>query len=62
MLVILQKLHLKAIKKNKNLEYQMKKGGKLNNKISENFILNQHSVAEFLTDIFDLMKNSKFKL
>ena len=51
-----------AIKKNKNLEYQMKKGGKLNKKISENFILNQHSVAEFLTDIFDLMKNSEFKL
>ena len=52
----------KAIKKNKNLEYQMKKGGKLNSKISENFMLNQHSVAEFLTDIFDLMKNSEFKL
>ena len=52
----------KAIKKNKNLEYQMKKGGKLNTKISENFLLNQHSVAEFLTDIFDLMKNSQFKL
>ena len=51
-----------AIKKNKNLEYQMKKGGKLNAKISENFLLNQHSVAEFLTDIFDLMKNSQFKL
>ena len=52
----------KAIKKNKSLEYQMKKGGKLNSKISENFLLNQHSVAEFLTDIFDLMKNSEFKL
>ena len=52
----------KAIKKNKNLEYQMTKGGKLNKKISENFLLNQHSVAEFLTDIFDLMKNSEFKL
>ena len=51
-----------CIKKNKNLEYQMKKGGKLNTKISENFLLNQHSVAEFLTDIYDLMKNSKFKL
>ena len=52
----------KAIKKNKSLEYQMKKGGKLNNQISQNFLLNQHSVAEFLTDIYDLMKNSKFKL
>ena len=51
-----------CIKKNKNLEYQMTKGGKLNKKISENFLLNQHSVAEFLTDMFDLMKNSQFKL
>ena len=51
-----------CIKKNKNLEYQMTKGGKLNKKISENFLLNQHSVAEFLTDMFDLMKNSEFKL
>ena len=51
-----------CIKKNKNLEYQMTKGGKLNKKISENFLLNQHSVAEFLTDIFDLMKNSEFKI
>ena len=51
-----------CIKKNKNLEFQMTKGGKLNKKISENFLLNQHSVAEFLTDIFDLMKNSEFKL
>ena len=51
-----------CIKKNKNLEYQMKKGGKLNKKISENFLINQHSVAEFLTDIFDLIKNSEFKV
>ena len=52
----------KAIKKNKNLEYQMKKGGPLNKQISDNFLRNQHSVAEFLTDIFDLMKNSDFKV
>ena len=51
-----------CIKKNKNLEYQMKKGGKLNKQISDNFLLNQHSVAEFLTEILDYMKNSKFKL
>ena len=51
-----------CIKKNKNLEYQMKKGGKLNKKISDNFLLNQNYVAEFLTDIFDLMKNSNFKI
>ncbi len=51
-----------CIKKNKNLEFNMKKGGKLNKRISENFLLNQNSVAEFLTEIFDYMKNSKFKL
>ena len=51
-----------CIKKNKNLEYQMKKGGKLNKHIQENFILNQNAVAEFLTDFFDYMKNSNFKM
>ena len=51
-----------CIKKNKNLEYQMKKGGKLNKSIQENFILNQNAVSEFLTDFFDYMKNSNFKL
>ena len=51
-----------CIKKNKNLEYQMKKGGKLNKSISDNFLINQHSVSEFLTDFFDLMKNSEFKI
>ena len=50
------------IKKNKFLEYQMKSKGKLNKKINENFMLNQDYVAEFLTDIFDYMKNSNFKL
>ncbi len=51
-----------CIKKNKNLEYQMKKGGSLNKRVSDNFLLNQHSVAEFLTDFFDLIKNSNFKV
>ncbi len=51
-----------CIKKNKNLEYQMVPKGKLNKKISENFLLNQNYVAEFLTDIFDYMKNSNFKI
>ena len=51
-----------CIKKNKNLEYQMKKGGKLNKYIQENFVLNQNAVAEFLTDFFDYMKNSNFKM
>ena len=51
-----------CIKKNKNLEYQMKGKGKLNKKLAENFMLNQNYVAEFLTDIFDLIKNSDFKI
>ena len=50
------------VKKNKNLEYQMKYKGKLNKRINENFVLNQNYVAEFLTDIFDYMKNSNFKI
>lgn len=51
-----------CIAKTKNLEYVMTPSGRMNNKISENFLLNQNYVAEFLTDMFDLMKNSNFKL
>jgi len=51
-----------CIKKNKDLEYQMKPKGRLNKKVSENFLINQNAVAEFLTDIFDYMKNSNFKI
>ena len=51
-----------CIKKNKNLEYQMNDTGKLNKEIANNFMLNQNYVAEFLTDIFDYMKNSSFKI
>ena len=51
-----------CIQKNKNLEYSMKSRGKLNKKIDENFLINQEYVAEFLTDVFDLMKNSNFKI
>tara|TARA_Y100000816_G_C26026206_1_gene537046 strand:- start:7 stop:1026 length:1020 start_codon:yes stop_codon:yes gene_type:complete len=51
-----------CIRKNKNLEYQMKNKGKLNKRISENFMLNQNRVAEFLTDFFDYIKNSNFKI
>ena len=36
--------------------------GKLNKRLAENFLLNQNYVAEFLTDIFDLIKNSDFKI
>ncbi len=51
-----------CIKKNKHLEYTMTLSGKLNKTISSNFLINQNYVAEFLTDIFDLMKNSNFKI
>ena len=51
-----------CIKKNKNLEYYMVPYGKMNKKIASNFLINQNYVAEFLTDIFDLMKDSNFKV
>jgi len=51
-----------VIKKNKSLEYQLKNSGKLNKVIADNTIVNQGAVADFLTDIFDYMKNSNFKL
>ena len=51
-----------CISKTKNLEYIMTSKGKMNNKIASNFLVNQNYVAEFLTDIFDLMKHSNFKI
>ena len=50
------------IKKSKNLEYELKHSGKINKAISKNTIINQEAVADFLTDIFDYMKNSNFKI
>ncbi len=50
------------IKKNKNLEYQLKNSGKINKIISDNTVINQEAVADFLTDIFDYIKNSNFKV
>ena len=50
------------IKKDKNLEYQLNGRGKINKKISKNTIINQEAVSDFLTDVFDYMKNSNFKL
>ena len=50
-----------VLKKNKNLEYIMKNGGKLSKEIEKNFRLNQLFVAEFVTDFFDYYKNSNFK-
>ena len=52
----------KLINKNKDLEYTLKNEGKLNKKINENVYTNMTLVAEYLTSIFDLMKNSKFKI
>ncbi len=51
-----------CIIKTKYLEYQMKNSGKLNKKIAANFLLNQGHVAEFLCDVFELMKNSNFRI
>jgi predicted transcriptional regulator len=51
----------KAVKRNKKVEYAMLKKGKINMQVKENFKFNQMYVAEFLTDIFDYIKNSNFK-
>ena len=51
-----------VIKKNKNLEYQLKNSGKVNKIIAKNTVINQEAVADFLTDTFDYMKNSNFKI
>tara|TARA_A100001011_G_scaffold365114_1_gene416476 strand:- start:853 stop:1872 length:1020 start_codon:yes stop_codon:yes gene_type:complete len=51
-----------CVSKTKDLEYVMTPSGKMNKKIASNFLINQNYVAEFLTDIFDLMKNSNFKI
>jgi len=50
------------IKKDKKLQYFMNNSGNLNKKISINFLLNREAVGSFLTDIFDLIKNSNFKI
>ena len=50
------------IKKNKNLEFQLKGSGKLHKLINENILVNQIAVADFLTDVFDYIKNSSFKI
>jgi len=50
------------VKKNKNLEYMLSYKGKLNKKLEHNLQNNRIYVSEFLTDIFDYMKNSNFRL
>lgn len=50
------------ISKNKNLEYSLKDKGKKKQQVNEIFLINQNNVNEFLADILDLIKNSKFKI
>ena len=50
------------IKQNKKLEYVLRSSGKKNIKIQENFIDSQKDICTFVADVFDLMKNSKFKI
>ena len=51
----------KIIKKNTRLEYVLTNQGKLNEKIKTNFLINQKHIAIFVTDIFNLIKNSSLK-
>jgi predicted transcriptional regulator len=50
------------LKKNNKLQYFMDNSGNLNKKISLNFLKNREAANSFLTDIFDLIKNSNFKI
>ena len=52
----------KIIKRNKKLEYFLTGQGKLNEKISANYLINQKNIALFVTDIFNLIKKSSLKI
>ena len=52
----------KIIKRNKKLEYFLTSQGKLNKKISANYMINQKNIALFVTDIFNLIKKSSLKI
>ena len=52
----------KIIKRNKKLEYFLTSRGKLNKKISANYLINQKNIALFVTDIFNLIKKSSLKI
>ena len=52
----------KIIKRNKKLEYFLTARGKLNEKISANYLINQKNIALFVTDIFNLIKKSSLKM
>ena len=55
-------LNEKIVKRNKKLEYILTNQGKLNNKIKANYLINQKYIALFVTDIFNLIKNSPLKI
>lgn len=50
------------LKKNNKKEYFMEAKGKLNKKINNIFKENRSHAASFVTDVLDLIKNSKFKI
>ena len=52
----------KIIKRNKKLEYVLNNNGKLNKKIEFNFLINQKNISLFVTEIFNLIKKSSFKV
>jgi len=52
----------KIIKRNKKKEYFLTGQGRLNEKIKDNYLINQKSIALFVTDIFNLIKKSSLKI
>ena len=55
-------LKQKLVKKNKKLEYMLLPSAKNIKSFEENYMHNQKHKAGFVTTIFDLMKNSSFKV
>tara|TARA_B110000027_G_C16101789_1_gene293447 strand:- start:756 stop:1841 length:1086 start_codon:yes stop_codon:yes gene_type:complete len=55
-------LKAKIIKRNKKLEYFLTGQGKLNEKIKANYLINQTNIAQFITNIFNLIKKSSLKI
>jgi DNA-binding MarR family transcriptional regulator len=51
----------KIVKRNKKKEYFLTGQGILNEKIKANYLINQKSIALFVTDIFNLIKRSSLK-
>ena len=55
-------LKQKLVTKNKNLEYMLLPSKKNINSFEQNYMHNQKHKAGFVTTLFDLMKNSTFKV